>query len=438
MKNTFFKITTLLAVAALFFGACQKEYLNPSTADEQEVVKDVNGLIALCNGLQYRYTVGRQSPMYTTVCANGFTTLELDILNAGNTDENFLSIGGSSVVGNNAVVTNLWEQNNLIKSNADLVLRNAGNAGEAATRSGIVAYASIFKALALGNLATFWEQAPIAVQEKATFNSREELLREAVRLLNEAASQVAANPISATNFTAKTAGGIDVANAIQALIARYSLMLGDYAGALTAANKVDLTKKSEFKYDEISRNPIYDVSLSNVNVFQPADSVLGLPAGLQPAAADGRVLFYLKSKTPSATNVYSGKGFWTANGSPIPVYLPGEILLLKAECLARQDQVTEAIAELDKVLTKKAADDVFGVAANLPAYAGAQTKEAVLEEIYRNRCIELFMSGLKLEDSRRFGRVASATVLTERNRNFYPYPFNERDNNPNTPPDPTF
>jgi hypothetical protein len=43
------------------------------------------------------------------------------------------------------------------------------------------------------------------------------------------------------------------------------------------------------------------------------------------------------------------------------------------------------------------------------------------------------MSGLKLEDMRRFGRPEA-----ERKRNFFPYPFSERDNNPNTPDDPAF
>ena len=60
-------------------------------------------------------------------------------------------------------------------------------------------------------------------------------------------------------------------------------------------------------------------------------------------------------------------------------------------------------------------------------------KTEILDEIYKNRCIELYMSGLKLEDMRRFGRP-----LTERKRNFFPYPFRERDGNPNTPSDPSF
>ena len=90
---------------------------------------------------------------------------------------------------------------------------------------------------------------------------------------------------------------------------------------------------------------------------------------------------------------------------------------------------------LNKVLTKTT--DVWGLGASLPAYSGAKTADAVLTEIYRNRCIELFMSGLKLEDSRRFGRPAAGTATAERNRNWYPYPLNERQNNTSTPADPT-
>jgi hypothetical protein len=47
------------------------------------------------------------------------------------------------------------------------------------------------------------------------------------------------------------------------------------------------------------------------------------------------------------------------------------------------------------------------------------------------------MLGLALEDSRRFGRPGPGTPNAERSRNFYPYPQQERDGNPNTPADPT-
>ena len=80
----------------------------------------------------------------------------------------------------------------------------------------------------------------------------------------------------------------------------------------------------------------------------------------------------------------------------------------------------------------EATADLFKVGAGLSA-STASTSTEILDEIYKNRCIELYMSGLKLEDMRRFGRP-----LTERKRNFFPYPFRERDGNPNTPSDPSF
>jgi hypothetical protein len=119
--------------------------------------------------------------------------------------------------------------------------------------------------------------------------------------------------------------------------------------------------------------------------------------------------------------------------APVPIYLPGEMILIKAEAFARMNQLAEALAELNKVITKRPATDPYGVGADLPALSGTFTSAQLLTEIYRQRSIELFMSGLRLEDMRRLGRPE-----TERKRNFFPYPFQERDNNSNTPPDPTF
>ena len=126
-------------------------------------------------------------------------------------------------------------------------------------------------------------------------------------------------------------------------------------------------------------------------------------------------------------------GFGAATNTAFPVYLPGEIMLIKAEAYARANDLSNALIELNKVVTKTAASDLFTVGANQPAIAAGLTQNQLLEQIYRHRCIELFMSGMRLEDQRRFGRATA-----ERKRNLMPYPFRERDNNPNTPPDPAF
>jgi starch-binding outer membrane protein, SusD/RagB family len=164
------------------------------------------------------------------------------------------------------------------------------------------------------------------------------------------------------------------------------------------------------------------------------DSTLGLLGSLQPALTDKRVPFHTSINT-AALPKYRISGFYAGNTTSVPVYQPGEMTLIKAECYLRQASPNTAAAktELDAILTKTPAADAFGVGAQLPAYSGPVTVNDLLDQVYRNRCIELYMSGMKLEDNRRFGRPVS-----ERKRNFFPYPFRERDNNPNTPPNPAF
>jgi hypothetical protein len=135
--------------------------------------------------------------------------------------------------------------------------------------------------------------------------------------------------------------------------------------------------------------------------------------------------------------------FFATSTSAIPIYLPGEMLLNKAEAYARQDvlsnQLSNAVTQLNLVRQKN--NDPLGVNANLGAWAGDGNSQAdILEEIYKNRSIEMFLSGMRLEDSRRihpnFQVPQESNTTNERNRNFYPFPTIERENNPNTPQDP--
>ena len=217
--------------------------------------------------------------------------------------------------------------------------------------------------------------------------------------------------------------------------ARFYLYIGNYGAALANANAVDLTKTAVFNFDAASPNPIFFSVTSTNNVYQPVDSTLGLPLGLRPALTDARIPFYTVINTSAAPR-FRLNGFWNAATKAIPLYVVDEMRLIKAECLLRQtapDLVT-AQSILDAMLKQAPAADASGVGANIAAgYTGASDATSLLNEVYRNRCIEMYLSGLKLEDMRRFGRP-----IAERKRNFFPYPISERNNNPNTPPDPPF
>ncbi|WP_020598159.1 RagB/SusD family nutrient uptake outer membrane protein [Spirosoma panaciterrae] len=432
MKKTL--ILTLITGIVFTQFACNQEYLNPSTISQSQAVSSPDGLMTLANGLQYRYTTGGAgSVLYASTAGAGLTTREEFVLNVGNLDEANLTVGAGNVSNINSVVVNLWTKSHLVRSNAELILANTGVVSDAGTKSGIIGYASIFRALSLGTLGLFFEQSPVTTGTNVPFVPRTQVFKEAITTLETAATQLASAPVSA-DFSSKIVPGIDIANTLQALIARYALFSGDYDKALAAAAKVDLTKKSVFNFDDNTRNPLFEATFGNLNVFQPTNANLGLTGALTPDPADKRLAFLSKPSTNTAVAPVIATAFYTANNSAVPVYLPGEILLIQAEAYARKGDLTNAVASLNKVLTKTT--DAFGLGAALPAYSGAQTADAILTEIYRNRQIELAYQGFRLEDSRRFNRPGPGATGAERNRNFFPYPLTERNNNTSTPADP--
>ena len=139
-------------------------------------------------------------------------------------------------------------------------------------------------------------------------------------------------------------------------------------------------------------------------------------------------------------DVDNALGFFNSASKSIPIYLPGEMLLIKAEAYAMSDDLTNAVINLN--LVRQKTDDIYGVNANLAAWTGDEnSKPEILDELFKNRSNELFMSGMRFEDSRRIHPnltiPTSGDYIIERNRNYYPYPFDERENNPNIPADPS-
>ena len=431
-------ICSFLGLAALLHSSsCTKEYVNPNAATKTEVLSSADGLMGLAVGIRREWSVGATSALFNVVVCNGLATKELTVLNTGNNTLASLEAGKGSLNGANSTMANLWTSANLVKAYAQQLIDNSSVIGDPGTKAGVEAYGLFFKALAIGTLSQFWEQVPTEVVssneyidgKRPGFKPRAAGLDEAIAILKQADATIKANAPSAT-FNAKVGTDISLPNAIQAMIARFSLMNGKLDDALAAANAVSPTVLSVFKYDAVNQNPVYRSGFVSNNVVAGVAN-FGLTGTLAPEAADARIAFYLGGATLSKAT-----GFFKSDLDVIPVYLPSEMTLIKAEVLARQNKIAEAIVELNKIRTK--ATDPLNVTAKLAAYSGAETQVAVLEEIYKQRCIELYLSGLKLEDSRRFGRPGPNDANFERNRNFFPYPNVERDNNQaNTPADPT-
>ncbi|RZK93102.1 MAG: hypothetical protein EOO98_00685 [Pedobacter sp.] len=277
----------MIAASSVLFS-CKKEYKDPNGAIAADVLASSKGLTGVSVGLQRVYTVSRPGLLFNSIAANGFVTNEVFLLNSGNIPELQLSTGGSAVDGTNSILLNLWANANKIIYDADNVITNAGTLADKNYAAGLIAYSSIFKALAIGNMSQYWERVPASIGANVNFITRVEGFTKAIAVIDNAISVVGANPVS-TTFLAQIPAGIDITNTLYALKARYALFAGNYPLALTSANLVDLTKRSSFNFDAITLNPIFEVATSTNNVFQPTNANLGLTGAFVPDAGDKRI-----------------------------------------------------------------------------------------------------------------------------------------------------
>lgn len=427
MKKIFYLFFLITLIGSV---GCKKDYSNPNAPTQENVFTSADGMIRVIVGIKNRFAVNTlgAASLYQAISASGLTTKELFVQNAGNADLAQLEIGGNNLGPANSIIGTLWSTSNIVSSEAQKLITNSDKVGDVNLKNAIKIYGHLYKAMALGTMSAFWEKLPINNGANATFNTRTEALNLAVQLLDQASALLASTTIPAS-FTAQVGSEIDLRNTLLALSARYNMMLLNNDAAITKASAVNLSSKSTFFYNNVNPNPVFRSGLVTANVYGiRAD--FGLSGALLPDANDKRRTFYL------VKNAANGSGFFLSDGTPIPIYLPGEMLLIQAEANARKNQFVAAKNFLDMVLTKTPASDIYGVGADLLPYIGPLDQASLLLEIYKNRCIELYMSGMKFEDSRRFARPGPGSGSPERTRNFYPYPQQERDGNSNTPLDP--
>ena len=427
------RLYSLLTTVIVLASSCTLNYVNPNAPTESSVLSSPAGLLNFSLGLRSRYSIGATGGLYNAVTVSGLVTGELRVVNAGNADLAALGIGGNNVNNLNNVLNNLWQNLNLLNEDCEKIINNVKVITDGPTAAYVQGHAHLFKAIAITTLAQFWDQVPVNTTSfgtNAVFLARIDALDAAARLCQDALTLIGttAQPKA---FTDVLGSNINIVASLHMQLARCRIMQGNFQAALDASNAVlAIAGTSIFTFDAVAQNPLFRSSFVTNNVHQATQN-LGLTGSLMPESGDGRVLFYLVSNAA----LPAARGFWTGDAISIPFYLPGEARLIKAEALARLDRLSEAITEINAVRSKN--NDPFGVNANLgTSLPNSATKAETLTEIYRNRCIELYLTGSRLEDSRRFNRPGPGDAGAERNRNFLPYPFVERTNNPNTPADP--
>ncbi|MDJ1500032.1 RagB/SusD family nutrient uptake outer membrane protein [Xanthocytophaga agilis] len=438
--SVYTKLVAFILIWAV--SACSLDIENVNGPTDQQVVNSRDGLITLSVGMRQVYsTLALESIILTP----GTTARELRGIT---TFTNIIEIdqGGSALPNFNGNVLSLWQRPLRVMAMAEDIIMNAPSvlSSDPTMLSGVTAHAQLMKAMCLGSLAQSFTYgiSQTSITGSAPFQTRDELLDQAISLLKEAAETIAMTPPS-TEFTTRVTGTeFDLPNTIQAYLARYSLMAGNYADAIAAANSVSQTVASRFIYTNLAPNPLYN-QVQIAKNYAARDN-FGLPTAFTESG-DQRVSFYFTTdKTSFQDDAIVGlKGFATAIDQPIPAYIPDEMKLIIAEAIVRSSgNLNEAVEQINAVRTQTSGDP-FGIHAGLAAYAGPVTTDDLLTEIYKQRSSELYLSGLRLEDSRRFDRpappddVVPVPITFERSRNYYPFPLQERQNNLNTPDDPT-
>jgi len=447
MKNIkIYTIIGALLISSSLFTACETDFENPNNPTEDVVLGTKEGLFALATGIRQYYSV---TALRQVIEAPGITTRELGVTNTF-LNINELAKGGAELPAESGGITNPWVNLLRAKGMAESLIEGANTVElSAGTKSGLLAYGNLVKAMCLGSMIEMFEQAPInnAANGAAEFSDRATVLANCISLLEEAKDAMSSAPISDEFKSTVLWSNMNLEKTVNAFLSRYYLIAGNYPESINAANAVlnnsDATN-SMWVYDANNQNPIWNRTVNSADLNPQTN--FGLLGAYIPEAGDGRVDFYLGDDAGFANADAGGQalsemlGFFGTSTAAIPIYLHGEMLLNKAEAYARQNQLPEAVIQLNLVRQKN--NDPLGVNANLPAWTGDETNQtAILEEIYKNRCIELFLTGLRFGDSKRFhpnfAVPTAANTTNERNRNFYPYPTIERENNPNTPADPS-
>ena len=426
------------AIAALLLAgtACDLDLSNPNSPTEDAVLTDPEGVIAVAAGMQAQFAETIDDYMVTNSLVTdewGTRTLALVSYISLLTGENFSPDYG--------VVYTPYFRTYLTVKSANTVLAGAedpvvGPLLGTNMRIGVRALARTFKAMALGMAIQQYEEIPInPAPGGAAPEPRDIVLDTILTLLEDARADLATTGLDLTDFNGRVLGpGINLANTINAMLARYYLMDGQYQQAIDAANRVPLPSISELRYPTPNRNPIENLAFQ----LQYVGGLQSFVAAAQ--AGDRRPAYWLNTtnsttpanpapSNPPDTVVRLLRKYSTPQES-FPLYLPDEMKLIKAEAYTRIGGAANfllAAALINEVRTQttSAVDEpVAGLPAIAPA--GLDTEVELLNAIAYERRYELYMQGLRWEDTRRLGTARTTTPTLP----WLPIPTQECQTNP--------
>jgi len=241
------------------------------------------------------------------------------------------------------------------------------------------------------------------------FLSKDESLNAIQNLLNEAYTDLKGNnvdfPFSTTLYSKKATEFLKFNRALAARVAVYRK---DWALALAALNE------SFFDLNGSLTNGVYYLfstaggDLLNPIFFPqdtpPAEARLAHPSFITDAEAGDTRL----SKTPKRTTTGTQDGLssdydffvYKTNVAPIPIIRNEELILIYAEAKTQLSSLPDAIIAINRIRT----------AASLPAYTGAVTQTALINEMLKQRRYSLYGEGHRWVDMRRYNKLGELPI----------------------------
>src|SRR5256885_11622834 len=426
-RNVHRTCLVLCVATALGGAACDLTLANPNAPPEQAVVKPPDGLVARAVGMQAQYAGGVGDfliPPSLMTDEWGTTTKSLIAYQS--------LLTGQSFDTGYAVVLAPWADAYRTIKSADDLLAHAPQVLEGGLETGTVGIAKLFKAMALGTIILQYQRVPIEISVPGPApQARSTILDTVLALLNSARSDftsVSAADLAGFNSRVRSTN-FDVLNTIDAMRARYSLVAGQYAQAIAAADSVKPNVLSVLTYTAPAVNPIWDLAVST-GYIQVLKSFKD-----QAEAGDGRVVYWADTTAAPTTgnpdSLLLPLKKYGAQTDPYPVYLPDEMKLIKAEAFTRLGQLDSAAFYVNAVRTptSSALDDPVAGLPALDPLTQLDTPAKLFAQIAYERRYELVEQGLRWEDNRRLGEALTTTPTFP----FLPIPRVECTANPSHP-----
>ena len=443
MRQTIMRAAAI-SVACLVAG-CNLDLQNPNSPTQEQVTTSVDGVIALATGLQGRFATSYFNFAYMAgLVTDEFASTSAALISISDSEQGAVP-SGTAIADNvfNSVYRTVRTADDLLAGSVALASQF-----EPGTRSGIRALAYALKAEALGEALQSYQKLPITTYgvTAPAYVGRAEALAYVRALLDSANTEITTTPPSTFFNTSILTPGMNLTNVVQLFRARYARIANDHATALAAANAVARTGPAALSvvtFPSPAVNPFANVT-GGTNGIAPRRQWR-----LSMNPSDQRWQYFVVPSTTLTGRIGALLDTWLRYASPqapMPVYMPDEALLIKAEALANQNQLAAAQAALDSVRTDCAGGrGLDDPKACLPALSSQLTQAQLLTEIYLQRRYELFATGARWEDERRRtavrGPVAAPAVPSDAQRCWLPYAIGDRNANPNATfsalPDPT-